>query len=68
MIQCVRNKSSVMRRSTEAGGRGAEGTMGGTLQFGEGWSRSASLVSEGGEEGSHEDNVGAVSRQRGKAS
>lgn len=66
MIQCVRNKRSVMRRSTDAGGRVAERTMEGTIQFGIGWSGKASLLSEGGEGVTHEDNVGAVCRQGGK--
>lgn len=68
MIQWVGNKSSVMRRNTEAGGRVAERTMEGTLQLGKGWPRNASLISEGGEGVSHEDNAGTVSRQAGEAS
>lgn len=39
---------------------------GGNSSVGKGWPRNASLISEGGEGVSHEDNAGAVSRQRGK--
>lgn len=56
MVQCVRE---VLWRSTEAGGRGAESTVEGTLQFQIGWSGQASLTFEqgpkGGEGESHED-------------